>query len=90
MKVKYAAHTLSASVANAIEYLKNEGFNDFQNCEATIQFIRTIDWLFDFMNTRNPFGKGFKKPITRNSLVLLKPVVLRKIDCFFFKLKTGI
>jgi len=45
MKVKYAAHTFSASVANAIEYLKNYNFKEFQNCEATIEFIKTIDWL---------------------------------------------
>ncbi|KAL5245952.1 hypothetical protein ACI65C_013360 [Semiaphis heraclei] len=31
--------------------------------EATERFIRVIDRIFDFLNTRNPFGKGFKKPL---------------------------
>jgi len=29
MKVKYAAHVLSSSVANAIEFLEAEGLEDF-------------------------------------------------------------
>lgn len=28
--------------------------------EETIKFIRTIDRLFDFLNTRSPFGKGLE------------------------------
>lgn len=47
MKVKYAAHTLSSSVASAIEFLKEEGLEQFKNSESAIQFIRIIDRLFD-------------------------------------------
>lgn len=61
MKVKYAAHTLSASVANAMNFLKTENIPEFEDSEATIKFIYIIDRLFDFMNSRNPFAKGFKK-----------------------------
>jgi len=86
MKVKYATQTSNALVANALEYLKKENFEKFQNCEATVQFIRTIDWLFDFMNTKNPFGKGFKKPVTRNNLLELKSIVINKIN-YLFSLK---
>lgn len=32
----------------------------FIGCEATIQFIRVFDKLFDLFNSRNPYGKGFK------------------------------
>ena len=36
---------------------------DFKNAEGTIHFIRVIDRLFDLLNTKNPFGKGYKKPL---------------------------
>ena len=64
MKVKLAAQTLSSSVADALEMLRDAGKPQFKNCGATIQFIRNIDKLFDFLNSRTPFTKsGFKKPI---------------------------
>lgn len=75
MKVKYAAHTLSSSVANAIEFLKQEELTQFQNSDGTIKFIRIIDRLFDFLNSRSPFGKGFKKPITPNCIQNLRNMV---------------
>lgn len=83
MKVRYAANTLSASVANAIKYLKTEGMDEFQNCEATVQFIETIDWLFDILNSRNPFGKGFKKPLTRDRLAYLKTIISEKMNYLY-------
>jgi len=60
MKVNLAAQTFSASVADALEYC-NVVLNlpDFKGCEATVKFIRTIDHLFDMLNSRNPFAKGF-------------------------------
>ena len=30
---------------------------------GTIKFIRAIDKLFDILNSRTPFGKGYKQPI---------------------------
>jgi len=63
MKVKFTAHVLRASVANAIEFLEKEGFDEFYGSSATVKFLRTIDRLFDILNSRNPFGKGFKTPI---------------------------
>lgn len=86
MKVKYAVHTLSASVANAMEYLKSENFKEFQDCDSTVTFIRTIDWLFDFMNSRIPFAKEYKRPITRSSLSNIRSIVLEKIN-YLFSLK---
>lgn len=83
MKGKYAANTLSASVANAIKYLKNKGVKEFQDCEATVKFIETVDWLFDILNSRSPYGKGFKKPLTRDRLVHLKLMIHEKINYLF-------
>lgn len=85
-KVKYAAHTFSASVTSAIEFLAKENIPEFQNSEAT-KFFRVIDRLFDFMNSRNPFAKGFKKPITNTDLEYLKTIIKKHIE-YLFQLKT--
>lgn len=38
-----------------------------------------VDRIFDFLNSRNPFGKGFKKPLYRDNLEqvenMIKPLV---------------
>ena len=64
MNFKVAAQTLSSSVADAIEYLMTSGHPKFADAEGTIRFICIIDKLFDQFNSRNPFGKGFKKPLS--------------------------
>ena len=57
MKVNLAAQTLSSSVADALEK------NGFTDCEATIDFIRRIDHLFDLMNSRNPIANNYEAPM---------------------------
>lgn len=54
MKIKYVAHTLSSS-ANAVEFLKKEGFEQFKDSDGTIKFIRIIDRLFDFFKFKKSF-----------------------------------
>ena len=62
MNVRLAAQTLSSSVADAIAFLdilmKLPGFQD---SEGTVNFARTIDRLFDILNSRNPMGKGYNR-----------------------------
>ena len=60
---KTAAQTLSSSVADAIEILVNSGHSEYQDAHGTIQFIRIIERLFDLLNRRSPYAKGFKKPL---------------------------
>lgn len=58
MKVALAAQTLSQSVADALEYCEKDlKLKEFQGSEAIITFIRSIDCLFDFLNSQNPYGK---------------------------------
>ncbi|PAA83626.1 hypothetical protein BOX15_Mlig021368g14 [Macrostomum lignano] len=52
MKVSLAAQTLSSSVADALQFLQDAGCPEFQDCGATVRFIRTIDSLFDVFNSR--------------------------------------
>ena len=69
MNVKIAAQTLSASVAQAIDFLRDEvQLPEFQGSEATTEFIKRIDVIFDLLNSRNPFAKGTKEPVTRDKL----------------------
>lgn len=46
----------------------------------TIIFIQTIDRVFDFLNSRNPFGKGFKKPLYKNDIIYMKKKILPLVD----------
>ncbi|KAK5921393.1 hypothetical protein CgunFtcFv8_025102 [Champsocephalus gunnari] len=63
MKVSLAAQTLSNSVAVALRTLREMGYAEFKDCEATTEFIEITDRLFDILNSRNPRAKGFKAPL---------------------------
>lgn len=68
MKVYLAAQTLSSSVADAIEFCdKILNLPDFSGSAATVRFIRAVDRIFDFLNVRNPWGRGFKSPLRINN-----------------------
>lgn len=75
MKVKYAVQTFSSSVADAMEILNILQVKDFAGCEATVKFIRILDRIFDFLNSRNPRGKGYKRPVRLHEM----PYYERKI-----------
>ena len=65
MHVNLAVQTLSNSVADAIDFLHDElAHSKFQGSEATIEFIRKTDIMFDLLNSKNPFLKGTKAPVT--------------------------
>lgn len=64
MKVNLAVQTLSASVADAIDFCREDlELPQFKNSEGTVKFIRMFDKLFDFLNSCNPVAKGFKAPL---------------------------
>lgn len=83
MKVKYAAQTLSQSTADALHFLQFSNIDGFRNSKATIEFIRIIDEMFDFLNSRNPFAKGFKRPIYINTISYLQDKMERNINYLF-------
>lgn len=63
-KVNLAAQTLSASVADAIEFCRvTLKLRQFIGSEPTVRFLRLIDNLFDVLNSRNPVAKGYKAPM---------------------------
>lgn len=61
MKVKLAAQSFSASVADAMEYCR-DGLQlpDFENVQGTVKFLRIINNLFDILNSRNQYARGMK------------------------------
>ena len=80
MNVKLAAQTLSSSVADAIEFMHNADHPFFKNAMPTVNFIRKIDRLFDFLNSRNPHGKGFKAPVRNIDTALTSHVVESSVN----------
>lgn len=53
MKVRIAVETLSASVADSMEFLMVQGHPEFKDAQATITFIRHFNNLFDILNSRS-------------------------------------
>lgn len=69
MNVKLASETLSKSVADALEQLRRDGYEEFQNSKATVNFIMNFNNGFDILN----FGAGskkddrYKQPLNQNT-----------------------
>ena len=72
MKTKLAVHVISTSTADALEFCRSTGLSGFENSSATISFIRMCDRLFDVLNAKTPFGKSWKKAISRKSISEIK------------------
>lgn len=47
MNVRLAVQVLSSSVAYAIEFLSSSGNSDFCGSEATVEYLRYLDRIFD-------------------------------------------
>lgn len=50
MNVRLAAETISNSVADTIEQLLKDGFEEFKNSLPTVEFVRFFDKAFDVLN----------------------------------------
>ena len=65
MNVKLAAETLSTSVADAIENLREDKkIPEFEGSEATCKFISIIDKLFDICNSQSSIESYSKATIS--------------------------
>ena len=89
MKVNLAAQALCASVADALDYCEHElKLSQFRGCSATVEFLRVFDRLFDTLNSRNPFGKGYKAPLCSSNKDSWDPSLTRAYD-YILGLKVG-
>ena len=75
MKVNLTVQTVSSSVANAVEFLKDDlKLPEFNGCGPTRQCIRTSDRVFDILTSRNPYGKGVKSPLWHSHISLTESI----------------
>lgn len=59
-------------MATALQFVKDIGVDQFQDVEGTILFLKTIDHLFDILNSRLPFAKGYKEPLTPSNFYRIR------------------
>lgn len=89
MKVALAAQTLSSSVADCIEFCKVFlNLQQFKGSEGTVRFTRCVDRLFDFLNSRNLLGKGYKAPLKASNENFWQTPILEEI--LYLKIITNI
>lgn len=68
MKVKLATQLLSLSVANALIFCRDVlKLKDFENCTATVNFIKLFNDAFDILNSRTLIPYGFKGAINNDN-----------------------
>lgn len=83
MKVRLAVETLSASCANAMEYLMKQGFSEFRGAESTIELIRYIDDTFNVCNsTKTSITKEniLKRPWSAENVCQIREFCERSIE----------
>ncbi|KAF0758334.1 Uncharacterized protein FWK35_00012112 [Aphis craccivora] len=78
---------VNSSVADSLQFLSKTS-KDFENCDATIRFIRVVVEIFDFLNSRNPYAKRFKQPINKQNIQYLETKMKNNID-YLYSLKTA-
>lgn len=69
MHVLTAAETLSNSVADCIDQLCDDGYNEFNASKDTTTYIRICNNVFDILNYKvgHGNGKGFKKALNSST-----------------------
>ncbi|KAF0761986.1 Uncharacterized protein FWK35_00008599 [Aphis craccivora] len=80
MKVKLAVQLLSSSTAKALQYLKDNNSQRFGDCQATIEYCKSIDQIFDFLNSTRPFSKGYQSNIFKSNIHFLQDKIIPLIN----------
>lgn len=79
MSTKLCVQTLSSSTASGIDFCRKIGIDEFEGSEATTEFLRVVDMIFDTLNTR-PYGKGSKTPLSKQNKDCWKSIIASSID----------
>ncbi len=66
MNTKLCVQTLSSSTATGIDFCRKIGLREFVGSEATVEFLRVCDMIFDLLNTK-PFGKGKQTALSKHN-----------------------
>jgi DNA transposase THAP9 len=83
MKVNIAYETLSDSTAAAIEFLEKKGVPAMQGSAPTVLFIRTINFLFDILNSKSPHATNSKAALTRDNIESKRLYCIAAIEYLF-------
>lgn len=76
MKVGLAVQLFSQSVADSLSYCQDElKLEEFQGCFGTIKFIKTINCIFDILNSRSLNPAGFKKTIFEKNIQITRTFI---------------
>lgn len=87
MNVRLAVQALSNSVADALQFCCEKlKLPEFQNCMATVEFIRIVNNVFDILNSRDIRKNGFKQPICNANYEQLNEFIPKAIE-YLQKLK---
>lgn len=99
MNVRLAAETFSESVAGCIEFLMKQKFPGFEGAQATIDFIRRMDRLFNVFNSTQSNDKNiYKRPLSPENKRIIFDFIqdtteffrsLRVEEVFYKKLPKG-
>lgn len=81
MNVSLAAQTPSKSVADSMEYLRQQGIRSFQDCKGSVKFVRTANSLFDIFNSsKEDNNDHFKSPLNHNSIQSISEFLSETIE----------
>ncbi|KAL4113577.1 hypothetical protein QTP88_017184 [Uroleucon formosanum] len=77
---------LARNILGNSKVLKSDLVSSFENIDATEEYCRAIDQLFDFLNSKNIYAKNFKSPITKQNIVFLENKIIPLIK-YLYSLK---
>jgi len=86
MKVRLAVQVFSSSTARALEYLRLSGCPEFKDSLPTEVLLSKLDKLFDILNSRSCYGKGYKAAITYANMSM-RLAFLRECKEFLLQLQ---
>lgn len=94
MDVRLAAQTISKSVADVLAQLQCDGYEEFEHAEATIEFLRNFNDIFDILNFAegNREDKRYRQPIneeTAENIFLFTEKMIRYIENIEIEMKTN-
>ena len=67
MKMRLVVLVMSSSVAKALQYLRTNNYCDFSETLPTEVLLTKFDKLFDILNFRSIYIKGYKAPISTSN-----------------------
>lgn len=85
MNVRMACETMSNSVADGIDQLRNDGYEEFEGSRETTELIRAVNNTFDILNFKpnmNGAGNHFKKPLNPSTANAMFEYSARMISYF--------